>query len=196
MRLSYIQKWLLLFLMGVFVSSCTVLDHSGAKPLPDLTFSHLNPFIVKGGATRITQTFTPDEMTRIVSGEFVESPAFMLRRYANKRFVIEGQNALPTTFVFNIQKASLSKNTSNTDPLNFMIGLSQDTYKLVVFLELAQVQPNGQQSAPHTIFYEQDLIVSSNVSLEEREIAQFKFYERMITDIDRAVSDIVLNKLH
>lgn len=181
--------------MACTLLGCTVIDHTGAKPLPDLTFNHLKAYSIKGGSTRITQSFKPDEMTRRVSNEFGQSPAFLLKRYANDRFVVDGQNNLPTTFVFNIKTAKLTKNTSDTDPLNFMIGISIDTYNLEVLLELSLMQADGQQAAPHTIYYEQKLVVSSNVTLEEREFAQFEFYERMMSDIDRAISDIIMNKL-
>ncbi len=179
-----------LFTIGL--SGCTVTDHSAAKPLPDLTFNYLTPFAVNNGATRITQSFQAGEMTRNTAPEFGQSPAFLLKRYANQRFVTTGA---PQTFVFDIKKARLTKATSNTDALNFMVGLSMDIYKVEVLLELSLLQFNGRKAQPHTIYYEQKLTLSSNVNLKEREYAQFEFYEKMITDIDRAVSDIVQNKL-
>lgn len=179
-------------IFGVGISGCTITDHSAAKPLPDLTFDYLTPLAVNNGATRITQSFQAGEMTRKTTPEFGQSPALLLKRYANQRFITTGA---PQTFVFNIKKARLTKTTSNTDALNFMIGLSIDVYTVEIFLELSLLQSNNQKAQPHTIYYEQKLTVSSNVTLEEREYAQFQFYEKMITDIDRAVTDIVQNKL-
>ncbi len=191
-KFKILPLFVIVLLLSVGIAGCTTADYSTAKPLPSLTFNHLNPYSVNSGATRITQSFQSGDMTRQTSLEFGKSPASLLKQYANQRFITSGA---PQTFVFNIKKAKLSKTSSNTDALNFMVGLSLDVYKMEILLELSLLHPNGKKAQPHNVYYEQKLTLSSNVTLKEREYAQFEFYEKMITDIDRAVSDIIQNKL-
>jgi len=99
------------------------------------------------------------------------------------------------TFRFNIKNAQIRKSSGATDGLSFMTGLSEDQYMLEVFLELSKILDDGSQAAPHTVFYKQVLTMSSNNSIHDKELGFFKFYEDMMVDIDRAVSDIVQNKL-
>jgi len=183
---------LLIMTSACLMVSCTLKDHSDIKPVPSLNFDYLEPYNVDNGRATITQTFTPDLMTMKVTKEFGESPADLVRRYAQSRFET---NAPRQSLVINIKEASLSKITSLTDPLMFMTGLSKDIYVLKIFLELFPVSMEGNKTNPHTVYYEQQLTMSENVTLAARENAQFEFYEKTINDIDKAISDIVLNKL-
>lgn len=188
-----IQRFLFLLFVACLVSSCTLMDHSGAKPAPSLMFDHLQPYSANDRTVMITQSFTPDEMTLAVTKEFGESPAHLISRYAQSRFVTNS-TATKNGMIFNIKEASLSKQTRETDPLLFMTGSTLDKYKMKIFLELFPVLADGKKSNPFTLYYEQELKLSENVSLADREYAQFEFYEKMINDIDKAVTDIMLNK--
>ncbi|MEM7618232.1 MAG: hypothetical protein AAF244_02495, partial [Pseudomonadota bacterium] len=186
-------KLVFVIVMSCFVSSCTLMDHSGVKPTPSLMFDHLQPYSANGRTVMVTQSFTPDKMTLAVTKEFGESPAHLVSRYAQSRFVT---NSVITNsgMIFNIKEASLTKQTRETDPLLFMTGSTLDKYKMKVFLELFPVLADGKKADPFTLYYEQELKLSENVSLADREYAQFEFYEKMINDIDQAVSNIMLKE--
>ncbi|MEM9469872.1 MAG: hypothetical protein AAF988_06895 [Pseudomonadota bacterium] len=174
------------------ITGCESPVYKKAKPVPVIGFAHLNAFTVQGGGTDIQQSFVDDARTIAVSREFGMTPAELIKRYANNRFNVTQQ---PTSLVFDIKTASLKKYQEETDPLAIMTGLTNDIYKMTVLIAMHPVR-DGIKKDPFTIYYEQELIISSNTSLADREYRQFEFMEDMITDIDQSVAQIVTTKLN
>ncbi|MEM6811750.1 MAG: hypothetical protein AAF549_04705 [Pseudomonadota bacterium] len=191
-RHNIINKAFLIVAIFVLAGCTSPLDPK-AKPVPQINFSHLEALSVRNGFVQIQQSFIEDDQTRLVSREFQASPAAFLQNYAANRFKTNGS---PVRLVFDIEKAALSKVTEQINALSFMMGAETDIYKLDVFINLFPVDTGGRQTEPFTIFYQRKLVLSSNVSLAERDYRRFEFFEKMINDIDRAVNDIVTTKLN
>lgn len=182
-----------IFLVAVlFLIGCSYAENPMGKPLPKLSYENLNPYSVHRGSVIIQQSFKPDEQTKRLSAELPVAPDRIIQRYASRRFITGGTSA---KLVFDIQDATLVKVADEDNLVGFLSGAAEDYYKFNVFIAMTPIRADGKRAAPFTIKLNRQLIVSQNASVAEREFRQFEFLEKMIADIDRTVSDMVINKM-
>ncbi len=163
------------------------------KPLPNLTYENLNPYLVSGGRVRIQQSFQPDLETKKYAARFPIAPDALINRYANRRFVTSPQ--YPEKLVFDIKQAKISKVSDEDNLVGFLSGSSYDFYKMNISIAMTPVRADGQRAAPFTIKFTKDIHVPQNASVAEREVMQFEVLEKMMLQIDSVVTDMVQNKM-
>lgn len=179
----------LILVISLFLTACGSVDKPMGKPLPQLTYSNLNPYSVYGGSVEIRESY------RQVGGKnahFVMAPEKLLKDYAINRFYTTGQ---PRTMVFDIQKASITESVKDSGMMGFVTGADKDVYDLNILIAMHVIRRDGTLQDPFTIALNRQLDVSQNASIAEREIEQFEFLEKAMTDIDKAVTDIVVKRL-
>ena len=190
--LNHYRKFLYLGLLFAVIG-CTHNPQPLGKPLPTLTYDHLNSYSIHGGSVRVQQSFRPDEAMQALAAEFPIEPEKLVQRYANKRFVTGMDN--PHKLVFDIQNAALSKLSDKENMVSFLAGSAEDVYVLDIFIAMTPVRADGQRAAPFTVKVQRQLIMSQNISLAEREFRQFEMLEQAMFDVDQVVSDMVVNKM-
>lgn len=174
----------------LWVSACGSTDTPMGKPLPELTYSNLNPYSVRGGSIIVRESHKEKQLHQ--TSDFVIPPGELLKRYADNRFYTEG---VPQRMVFDIRKAKVEHKTKETGMMGFVSGSDKDLYYLDILIVMSLLKPDGSLNKPYTISVQRKLEVSQNASIAQREFAQFEFLEKAMTDIDRAVTDIVIEKL-
>jgi hypothetical protein len=160
------------------------------KPLPSLTYSNLNPYSVFGGSVIVRESYKDRGGKSYM--DFVVQPSNLLRDYAYSRFYTTGQ---PQRMVFDIRHANVTHKTEEGGMAGFFSGADKDVYNLDILIAMSVIKPDGRFTNPFTITIDRQLEVPQNASVAEREYQQFRFMEKTMHDIDRAVSEIVVNKL-
>ena len=186
------KKTACLALSICLVSACSHNAHPAGKPLPQITYEHLNPYTIHGGGVRIQQSFIADKQTKILADQFPVAPDRLIQKYANKRFLISGASK---KLVFDIQNASLKKIEDDANLVGFLSGSAEDVYELTVLIAMTPVRADGHRVAPFTVHLQRQMAVPQNTSLAEREFRQFEMLEKAISEIDLAVTDLVQNKM-
>jgi len=69
--LNHYRKFLYLSLFLVLVG-CTHNPQPLGKPLPTLTYNHLNSYSIHGGSVRVQQSFRPDEAMQALATELCQ----------------------------------------------------------------------------------------------------------------------------
>ena len=183
-------------MLPLLLVGCAETPKPMGMPLPDISYDHLNPYTVRGGRVDIRQSYKPDETTKAIAKEFPIAPDLLLRRYAYNRFVTE---SLPVQMVFNIEKASLTKEIYDANTVSnvtgFFTGAAQDVYGLDVSLSLFIIDKQGHLQKPFKVGLKREALIRQNLSLAEKEFRLFEFLEQSMSDIDRAIVDIVTQKL-
>jgi hypothetical protein len=200
---------------NLLLAGCSHNAHPTGKPLPQLSFDHLNPYAIHGGAVRIQQSFVEHPQSKAISTTFPIVPAELLQRYAAKRFVTQ-QNAngqhgehgehgehgqqhrqlgVQDRLVFDIKDASLSRMSDPEGLVNFFSGLAEDYYTLHIDIAMTPIRADGHRAAPFTVKLNRRLSLAHNLSLAERQFRQFEFLETALTDIDQSITQLVKHKL-
>ena len=174
----------------LLISACGSIDAPMGKPLPELTYSNLNPYSVFGGSVIIREGYKEKQLHQNV--DFVMPPGDLLGKYARNRFYTEG---VPQKMVFDIRKAKVEHKTQDSGMMGFISGADKDLYYLDILLVMSVLKSDGSLNKPYTISVQRKLEVPQNASIAEREFAQFEFLEKAMSDIDRAVTEIVVEKL-
>ena len=99
-----LTKYFLLFPLLMLVA-CSHHPSPRGKPLPDLNYDYLNPYLVFDGRVDVRQSFKADDHTAQAVKNFVIAPDKLLQRYGLNRFVVKG--SLPVRMVFDIRRATL-----------------------------------------------------------------------------------------
>lgn len=190
MRLQF--NFIILFLVIFTIGGCMYSTEPLGKPLPNLSYDNLTPYVVGGGATQIRQSFIPDKQTIELSKHFPIAPDKLIQRYARKRFLTNGS---PVKLDFDIRKASLRKVADADNIVGFLSGAAEDYYKLDILIAMTPIRHDGQKVEPFTIKLHREMFVPQNASLAEREMRQFELLEKAIQQIDMKLSDMVLNHM-
>ena len=98
--------------------------------------------------------------------------------------------------MFDIRRATLRQRFVEKNPIGFLTGDNAEFYTLDILVALSEVTPAGQVKAPYTISLVRELRLAENLSLSQREFREFEFLEKVMSDIDRGVNDILKNKMH
>ena len=183
---------ILLLIVLCAVTSCSHQNSPMGKPLPKLAYGHLTPYTIHGGSVVIQQSFRPTQQMEILEATLPIAPDMLIQQYANKRFVTSG--AAPK-LVFDIQNAAVRKEADEENLVGFLSGMSEDYYRLNVFITMTPIRTDGHRAAPFTVKLKRELFIPQNASVAEREFRQFELLEKMIIDIDGTVTDIVNNKM-
>lgn len=164
------------------------------KPLPQLDYSHLQPFSPYGGNVEVRQSAKISQRTQEALYNFILSPSFLIKNYASHRFSTkERAPDRPFRTVFDIQKLTLIKKTEDENLMGILSGAAADYYTLDLLIALYPVALDGRLTQPYTIKIKRELLVQDQLSLAEKEFRQFEFLEKIIADIDKTVVSFIPN---
>jgi hypothetical protein len=151
-----------------------------------MDYSALTPYTIKQGHVEIRNSFLQYE--RPAQAEFVRSPEVTLQNYSSKRF---NTRTGPKKMVFDIQRLSLTHKREEMQYFDSLFGNEKDVYNFDFFAALIPINNQGLAEQPYTISMDRQLVLTPDYSVAEREFRQFEFLEKAISDLDRAVTDIV-----
>lgn len=183
---------LLLVCFILVLSACAQNPQPLGKPLPELTYEHLNAYRPYGGGVTVKQSYQADVKTMEVVKEFPVAPNILLQKYASHRFDTYQR---PIKLIFDVRKAVLTKKSDEDNLVGFLSGAAENSYLLDVFITMTPVD-NGQGiSEPFTIKLKRELFLPQRLSIAEREFRQFEFLEQVIIDIDKVVTEFVTARM-
>lgn len=177
----------LLFPLCLLVMGCSQNPQPLGKPLPQLTYAHLNAYKPFGGGVEVRQSYVADAQTIKTAKEFPIMPDALLGKYAFHRF---DRYQRPIKLIFDIKQSSLIKKADEDNLVGFLSGAAEDYYTLQVAIAMSPVRGDGSLSDPFTINLKRELYLPQRLSLAEREFRQFEFLEQIIIDIDRVVTQL------
>lgn len=182
----------LFILLLLCLTGCSYNPQPRGKPLPNLTYEHLNPYAAYGGATQIHQSFKPTEKMDEAISEFPVPPGILLERYASRRFVTQGTQP---KMIFNIERAAITKKSDEENIIGFLSGAAENAYLLDIYITMSPVAKDGKLTKPFTISMKRELFLPQRISLADKEMRQFEFLEKAIVDIDAVVSKFVTERM-
>ena len=180
-----------LLLSVLLIVGCSQNPQPLGKPVPDITYTHLQPYSVRGGSVAVRQSYVPTATEQQVIDNFVIAPDILLKRYAQNRFITAGK---PMHLSFDIKKASLKKTVHRAAGVENLFGGGEDIYQAHIIVLLTPTKISGLNPRPYIIELHKTLFLSHNLSLAETEFRQFEFLETVMEDIDRGVIKIITGK--
>ena len=176
----------------VVLSGCSHKTHPAGKPLPKLSYEHINPITIHGGSVRIQQSFQPSEENKQAEAQCSFALSDVLRTYASQRFV---QNTQPERLVFDIKNAALKKVSDQGNLVGFLSGRAEDLYTLDILIAMTPVRRDGHRAAPFTLTHKQTLALPQNISVAEREFRQFEMMESAVAQLDAKINEMVTTQM-
>lgn len=176
------------------LAGCGSTSHPMGKPLPTLSYSHLEPYSPYQGSVDIRQSAQLTPKTKQALEQFVLMPDLLIKQYASKRFLTP-QTApnRPVKAVFDIQKLAFSKKTDADNVVGILSGAAADYYTMDLLIALHPVAPDGRLTQPYTIKIKRELLIPDQTSLAQKEVRQFEFLEKVISDIDKTITGFMPN---
>lgn len=169
-------------------TACTRMPAPVGKPLPALTFDALSPLSVQGGSAHIKMDFSQAKE----EADFILSPRAVVSDYISHRF--NNDRTDPVTFVIDVLQVDLAKSLQSKEFLGALNVKDDEIYTLVINVALFPVN-DGYQQEPYQVTINRKLVLSEYLSLSEKEIRQFEFLEKAIHDLDKAITQIVAERL-
>lgn len=172
--------------MTCLLAGCSSTPSPMGKPLPSFDYSALTPYTVQQGRVEVRKSYT--EYVRPTQASFIRSPELTIENYALSRFdLVTGVRRM----VFDVQKLSLTQSVQKLKYFDSLFGSERDVYALDLFISIIPVTQSGKAQAPYTINMDRTLTLPPNLSISEREFRQFEFLEKVMSDLDKAVTEIV-----
>ena len=182
---------LLLSIAVLVLMGCSHNPQPLGKPLPKLSYAHLNPMAVHGGTVRIQQSFRPTQVQQETLNQFALTPAEVLKSYANKRFLRSRDTGHAEKLVFDVQDASVTKVSDEENLIGLLSGKGEDIFIVDVLIHMTPVRNDGHRAAPFKVAHKQKLSLPQNISVAEREFRQFEAIEKMMNSIDKKIIEMV-----
>ena len=161
------------------------------KPLPVLSYAHLNPMAVHGGTVRVQQSFRPTQAQQETLNQFALDPAKVIQTYANKRFLRSRDTGHAEKLIFDVQDASVTKVSDEENLVGFLSGQAEDVFILDVLIHMTPVRTDGHRAAPFKVAHKSKLALSQGLSVAEREFRQFEAVEKMMASIDKKIIEMI-----
>lgn len=174
--------------LSISLSACAIQPNPAGKPLPMITFQHLQKLPISVGMLK-----TSSEATG-VSEAFIISPHDAMRDYMHARFVPKGfsgelQAVIEQADVQHSYEASGSKVGSFLD----VGGL--DAYAMSIRMRLEYIGEDGGVIHGSVLNAKRVVKVSEHASIAEREKRQLEGAEGLFVDLDEQIRAIVLDQM-
>lgn len=172
------------------LTGCTT-SSPGGMPAPQLTFANYAPIRLNVQSSAVEEAYVNPNDPRDISGQFVISPAEAIKRYAEKRFQATGTGNGQFSIRIEDARVHLNEIPQNNKVLKWSGVGQEDQYTLYLRLNVTPL-PDGVLRSPSTIVrMERTLVMPSSVSIEEREMRQVRFLEKLMTDVDAAIQKAI-----
>lgn len=177
-----------MFFVVLCLGACSSTPRPEGKPLPLLTFAHLDPVAVDVGALKTQNEEDP------VSESFVVSPYRAIEDYLHSRFTPKGFRGVLHAF---IEEASVvhSYEPSQNKLGEFLDVAGQDVYDMTITLRLENLGEDERVAYGTVLTVRRLVRVSEHASIAERERRQLQGLEFLFKDIDSEVLRIVLSDM-
>lgn len=186
---------LFLVILCVFLVSCTSTPKPEGKPLPEMTFSHYLPMTLDLAKVDIKNKYNPGADPADVSGTFPTSPDVALRLYAQNKLRTKGRSG---QLVFTIEEAKVLHSVQESDnKLSRWLKQNRtETYEMFISIKLDSIKNTGKLTT--VLNMQKSFTLPESVSLAERELLQMTFLEGVVKDIDKALTESIINshKIH
>ena len=182
--------------MAIPLAGCTTTATSAGKPVPEMTFAQLAPFYVNAHTISIETSYDPMADRDDIASTFPTPPDIALRRYAEVRLrpAASGQGILH--YVIEDARVDYSNFRVQGHLAELIHNNGRDRYDVRMKLRLYKTFPDGSISQQVTLTLERPLTLPESMSVAEREMAQFKFLEEMMKDVDVAVVNALQQRLN
>lgn len=179
--------WLLFSLM--IVSGCTFSgqDKAIGKPLPKLTFQHLEPVTLKVSELEILNSYMPDSDENDESSRFPTPPDIAMKRYLERRWQGAGQDfAQAGSMIFEVLDARVAYQVINKQQglRALWTDSAEDIFEVTVMLGLTYVNAEGRSAGEQVFTFERRLSLPQSMPIAQREHYMLRFTEDLITQID------------
>ena len=184
----------LLFSAMLVLSACSSTPAPEGKPLPDLTFSHFQKIPVKAAFVQIDNNYNPDADADDVSIVFPVTPDMAVQRYAERRFIPQGESG---TFYFVVEDSYVHHSVVEPDGgFAKWTGLNnKDRYDVYLTVRL-YMKDKEQGEADHVVLnFNRYIAIPQGYSLAKKEEEKFKFIEYLIADIDEALLGVITERM-
>ena len=184
------KKSLLLTAAILALASCET-SHPGGMPAPQLTFAQFTPQTLNVQSATVSEAYEITNDPKDISGQFVISPAEVVKRYAAQRYQASGAADGQFSILIEDARVHMREDKEKSKVLSSLDVGTDDLYELFLRLRVSP-EPAGFNGRQATIIkMERSLVMPSSVSIADREIRQTKFLEQLITDLDKKIQDVL-----
>lgn len=184
-----------LFVLFVCLALTACSDQHG-KPLPQLTYEHVQPVIVSYQLVSVENRFDPKLYPADRSSHFFMSPHLAIEEFLRARIqpsVIDHRGmfrvVLDEAIVYYRQKESDNRFGRWFDVAG------QDEYEISVKMRLLPDLQNGPLIDGRVLSFTRTATFSEHVSIAEREQIQMHAMEALIEDVNYGVTEILRDKM-
>lgn len=164
------------------------------KPVPDMTFAHVEPLLLKVSSIDIVNNYDPSEDAEDMSNALPTPPDIALRRYAESKFKADDfQDTLK--FVIEEVYTHVDEQPPVTGLMAWSKPSAKDTYKVVMKVRMYTQNDLGEQSEHSILTFKRSIAIPHSYSVAEREFEQYKFLETLMDDVDNVVTKTLHEKM-
>lgn len=182
--------FLLSLVFAVGLAGCTSTPHPEGKPLPQLTFQHLESVPLPVNEVEVVNNYDPGDNENDVSEVFPTPPDIAIRRYAENRLGAEGHGS--GVFGFTVENASVTYKelAPESQVMNWLDLGRKEQFIAHIRLKLSEMRPGGGEDGIRMKFTK-SLTIDSSASLAKRDRLKLEFLEALIADIDQTLIDFL-----
>lgn len=178
------------FILAVLgLPGCMSTPSPEGKPLPQMTFAHVEPLPVNVAAVEVAGQPDP-----YFEADFVVSPYNAARNYLGRRFRAGGYDG---TLRLAVQSAKVTRSyAKSTQPVaGFLEVGGHDVYQVEMVIRLEHIGPSGHVLYGKTLTAKRAMNITEHASIAERERHQLESMEAMFSDLDPEVRRIVFEEM-
>ncbi|MCB9991271.1 MAG: hypothetical protein H6867_07800 [Rhodospirillales bacterium] len=188
-------KGFMFVLCGVLIlTGCTTTVPEG-KPLPELTFVHLDRLPVQVARIDIENRYQASADPKDVSSSFPSPPDIALRRYAENRLQAAGGSGV-LTFVIDDATIHHSLVQPEGKIANWMGVDRKDRYDVFMRIRMYETGADGFEGTHSVLNFKRTISIPQRYSVADKELEKFKFLEMLMQDVDEAVVATLRDKMH
>jgi hypothetical protein len=180
--------------MVLCLSACTSTPAPEGKPLPDMTFAHVLDIPVRASVVNIDNKYDPKTNPKDMSIDFPVTPDLAAQRYAEKRFEPDGS---PGTFFFVIENSFVSHSVIEPEgTISKLTGFqNKDRYDVYLTLRLYRRDQDGKESKNAVLNFNRYITIPQRYSLSRKEQVKFQFIEYLVEDLDKALLNVIADRM-
>lgn len=181
--------------LSLSAAGCSSNGSPQGKPLPTLTFEHVEPLMVDVADVNIDNRFQPGFDMDDVSSSFPMPPDMALAKFTAQRLQPDGNSG-----VLNVVIKDAHVYRSEVKPeggLNQWFGMNDsDLYEVMMAVSMYSADDLGQRNGPMVdLTFSGDLKVPEHYSIAEREDSQLRFLETLMKEVDKSYVNALRGKL-
>ena len=177
------------------VTGCSSTAGLHGKPLPDMTFEHVEPLPLKVATVEVINKYSPGGDEQDVSASLPTPPDIALRRYAERRLQNDDV-AGALKFVIEDAYVHHKEIVPEKGIMSWMKSEAKDIYNVVMKIRMYSLDAQGLQSDHSILTFRRSITIPQSYSLSEKEYEQFKFIEDMVAEVDGVVTSTLMHKLN